>query len=227
VEGQETVLNAAGLEGGLTVTAPTGNGSVINAQVEAVRVSMASDVPTATQKVVVTQDTLVNSGSPPVFPAGSGGDWTVHVDPESMTRLGVPATLLVVPTATHHIVDTHDTPRSRPGTGRSDVSNVVVEVHDVPDNVSTRPTPPALPTATQAEGAVHETASRLAAALAPAGGGRAVYVHVDPTNVATRGRLGEPWPIVYDPTAVHAVAETHDTPDSCAPDQPGARGNVS
>jgi hypothetical protein len=64
------------------------------------------------------------------------------------------------PTATQADAVAQETLRSFAGTGPG--PKEVTGVHEDPDIVSTRPVPPAAPTATQNATPVHDTASRLA-----------------------------------------------------------------
>ncbi len=114
----------------------------------------------------------------------------------------------------------HETLDSTVGVGPG--PNDVVGVHADPESVSANPALPAVPTATHATLELHDTEFKVAEVpFATLGGsGSGVKVHCDPDNDPIRGNasgLGDP--TTYDPTAMHDVAETQETPLNCAPDQ--------
>jgi hypothetical protein len=136
--------------------------------------------------------------------------WIAHVEPfQISTRTFGPA----APTAVHAVGDGHDTPFSLLdddpfGVGTGSIVQVVPFQLSASDSAS--PTPFVYqPTAVQADTCAQEMPVSLVA-VAPVGAGVGWTFHDVPFQFSTRAIL-ERELSVYEPTAMHDAAETHET----------------
>lgn len=172
--------------------------------------------PTAVQAVADVHDTPVKKliGAP----AGAGIDSTVQLVPSHLSAMTAPA--LLFPTAVQALVEVQET-AFRNAPGLLDVG-VGWMLQLVPFQVSVSvPTglpelSKAGPTATQAEGDVHETPPKTLKGV-PGGLGVGVIRHAVPSQSSASGPLALPKGSVAWPTAMQAEDDLHDTPRSCAP----------
>src|SRR5579863_618795 len=157
------------------------------------------------QALADRQDTPVSWDS---FPSGRFGvGWIVHVRPfQRSTRVSdLEFVMLLSPTAVHEVADEQDTPTSSlpsiPPVGGFRVGWIV---HFEPFQCSASVLLPSLPTAVQARGDQHDTAS--SSTSAPGAAGRRWITHFLPFQ-----RMASPWP-GRSPTAIQARADEHHTP---------------
>ena len=166
--------------------------------------------PTAVQAAAEVHETPLNEDL--TAPVGTWVDSSDHVVPFQRSAKVVEAKELFSqkPTALQAVADVHDTPLSSIEEAPLTVGTVWIP-QVVPFQRSanaTVPVPFELPTAVQAVADVHETPSRLEV-LAPVGFCVVWIVHVAPFQRSAKVLVA--LPLDEDPTAVHAVAEMHDT----------------
>jgi hypothetical protein len=153
--------------------------------------------------------------------------WIVHRCPFQASANGsAPAGLSKKPTALQEAAELHDTPsRTLPVVVAA--LGVVWRAHAVPFHASASEKrsvlPSKLPTAVQATAELHDTLARLLA-TAPAGLGVDCSFQVVPFHLSAKVTSESEALLKEEPTAIHAVAELHDTPASFVTIAPAGSG---
>jgi hypothetical protein len=154
-------------------------------------------------------------------PAGAGIDWMLHLLPSHRWAITCPS--LLFPTAVHALGDLHETAfKNAPGVSELGVGWMLQPVPSQ-RSVSVPTELPELsnevPTATHAEGDVHDTPFRSLPA-APAGLGVGTLRHAVPSHNWATVPTAMPCASVACPTAMQLEDDLHDTPRSCEPRAP-------
>jgi len=173
--------------------------------------------PTAVQTDNVGHETA--GGSTSYAPGRFGVLWTLHWVPAQRSATVNGAGVKASPVAVHADGEEHDTPlKKSPFPSVPDGVTADCTVHAVPSHRSASSPESVVPTAVHAETEVHETAPRAYPGLCEVGDGwrvQAVPFHCSATVPSGLRELS-----TLTPTAVHAVADVHDTPVRkliCAP----------
>jgi hypothetical protein len=167
--------------------------------------------PTAVHAVVEVHDTLrspVTSRPPGPRTTGLGVLWIVQLVPFQTSASVSPAP--VPPTASQAVANVHDTPLSAAPTLPTGFA-VLWIVQPLPFQTSANVRPAASPTASQAVADVHDTPLNPLSAT-PGGFGTLWIVQLLPFHVSAK--LSWCLALTYDPTAVQAVVDGHETPFS-------------
>jgi hypothetical protein len=153
--------------------------------------------------------------------------WIVHTCPfQASANESAPAGLSKKPTAVQEAAVLHDTPsRTLPVVVAA--LGVVWRAHAVPFHASASEKrselPSKLPTAVQATAELHDTLLRVLA-MAPAGLGVDCSFQTVPFHLSANVTSEEEALLKDDPTAIHAVAELHETPASFVTIAPAGSG---
>jgi hypothetical protein len=184
--------------------------------------SPAPELPTATQRVGLTHETLCNSLR---FQPRVGDAVTLQRGPRTTSVLVTPP-LTYEPAAKQPSAGRHATPRSAldaapEGLGLSTTDHVEPSHHST--NVFVTPPDVYEPTAWQPT-AVHDTAFSAVAPV-PAGIGAVTNDHCVPFQRSVNG-LSTP-PLVYEPDAQQFAGAVHDTPVRLLDDAPAGGGGIT
>jgi hypothetical protein len=186
---------------------------------------LLSENPTAVHDPTVAQETARSSVS--VAPAGMGVFWITHFVPfHASARPPFTPLAWYLPTAVQVVFELHETPLSTASVVPNGLG-VFWITHVTPFHPSARVNVlPELsekfPTAGHSIGDEHETPFRTAF-VAPAGSGTGWFTHVAPFCISAIATV-EPELPTSNPTAMHVVADGHETPLSSASLTPAGLG---
>jgi hypothetical protein len=180
---------------------------------------LSNQPPTAVHAFAEVHDTPV--GRPPAASASVGIGWRLHLFPSHLSAPIAPPVLF--PTAVHALGEVQETAfKNQPGLFEVGVGWMLQRVPfqrsvSVPTELPELSTE--MPTATHADGDVHDTPSRPLPA-APARLGVGTMRHDVPSQNWARVPSGMPWRSAAWPTATQLRDDLHDTPRSCVPRTP-------